>query len=118
MSETPEIQPPSQPSALDTRAEVKPTPAKSRSWSWGCLGMVGCLLAVVVIVSLPIILGFTTVNGLLTVVQSSVQNILNPPSVAIVDPSQTIVQSVMPLGQLVSVSIQLAKADIQVSVHE
>jgi hypothetical protein len=45
-------------------------------------------------------------------------SVINPPTVASVTSTQTIVSRIQPLGQLVSISVQLAKADIYVSVQQ
>jgi hypothetical protein len=100
-------------------APPPPPPRQSRGCLWGVIGMLGCSVILLLVFLLPVILGVTTVNTLLGTVQSGVSSIFNPaPPAAVVNSTQSIVQSVLPLGQLVSVSMQLAKADIQISVTE
>jgi uncharacterized protein DUF4230 len=81
----------------------------------------GCLLFVGLIIALAIALGATTltnvVGGFRTVLNQSISNI-QPTPVATVISTQTIVEGIQPLGQLVSISTQLAKADINVSIAQ
>lgn len=84
----------------------------------GCL--TGCILIIAVIgllaslpVILPLIMGTITLNN----VFGGIQNLFQPqPQTATVVSTKTIVTNLQPMGQLVSVSVQLAKADIQVNV--
>lgn len=86
-------------------------------WIFGTLFICGLIAGITIL--LPVLLGMTTINGLFGGIQAGIQNILNPsPAVATITTSQTIVQSVLPLGQLVSVSSQVAKADIVIGVQE
>ena len=62
-----------------------------------------------------IITGMNTLSG---VIDSIAGVFRGQPTTATVTSTQTIVNSVKPLGQLVSVSAQLAKADIRVEVRE
>ncbi|MBZ0289450.1 MAG: DUF4230 domain-containing protein, partial [Anaerolineae bacterium] len=83
--------------------------------AWGVGGALGCLLLLILPVVVLLLMGVITVNGLL----SGVQNVLSPkPAVATVFSTQTIVTGIQPMGQLVSVSSQLAKADIAIGVQQ
>lgn len=100
---------------------VPPSQAQRvNGWRGGCAGWVlGCVLALVVVPILAIVvalvMGLTTVNGLV----QGIQNIFSPaPPVARITTTQTIINSVQPLGQLVSISAQLAKAEIGVSITQ
>lgn len=90
-----------------------PLPPPRRS---GCLqfvvGGIGCLLLIMAIVFVPPLIGitsiFTLVGGLLDT---------QPPSARVYS-SQTIITRIQPLGQLVSMSVQVAKADIGVNINQ
>jgi hypothetical protein len=77
----------------------------------GC-GVIILIIAVIFFL-LPTVLGINTLNnffdGILTVLRPS-------PSFATTSSTQTIVTGIQPLGQLVTVSAQLAKADINIGV--
>ncbi len=86
---------------------------------WMVGGLTGCLLLPLIIFGIPVILGLTSANNVLSGIQKGIEGIINPaPPAALATSSQTIVRSVMPLGQLVSISVQMAKADISVGVHQ
>lgn len=84
----------------------------------GCL--TGCALLIAVVgfvaslpVVIPIIMGTITLNNVI----GGIQNLFSPkPQTAAVISTHTIVTSLQPMGQLVSVSAQMAKANIQVGV--
>jgi hypothetical protein len=83
--------------------------------AWGVGGALGCLGLIIVPIVVLLLMGTITINGLL----SSVQNVFSPrPPVAAITSSQTILTGIQPMGQLVSVSAQLAKADIFVGVQQ
>jgi hypothetical protein len=83
-----------------------------RGCLWGIVGAVGCLAVLLVIPVVLTLMGVTTMGGLL----GSLGLSLAPPQQATVITTQTIVQGIQPMGQLVSVSAQLAKADVQVNI--
>lgn len=84
----------------------------------------GCVWALVVtilgVIGLPlffvavmVIGGFNTFGGIIT----DLRELFVPePPVATVDSRQTVITSLQPLGQLVSISAQVAKADIDVDI--
>jgi hypothetical protein len=78
----------------------------------GCLGLIAVLLLVVVLV--PSLLG----AGVLDRFFSSLSNTFNPPTIARSASTETILTGIQPLGQLVSISAQLAKADIDIGVQQ
>ncbi len=91
---------------------VKPTRS---GCLWGIGGVIGCLVILLIIPIVLILLGVTSFSGLL----GSLGGVLGaPPPRAQVISTQTIVQGIQPLGQLVSVSAQLAKADLSVNVYQ
>src|SRR5690606_20062539 len=94
------------------------TSRNNKGCLWALLGSFGCLLVLAVMLLVPVLLGYTSLNALLGTLQSTITNIVQPPAVAQTTSTQTIVQSVLPLGQLVSVNVQLAKADIHVGVRQ
>jgi hypothetical protein len=93
--------------------ETKPTRS---GCLWGAAGAVGCLLLLLVVPVTLVALGVTSFGGILT----SIGGIFGAgqPTTANVISTQTIVQGIQPLGQLVSVSAQLAKADVMVKVYQ
>ncbi len=83
---------------------------------WGIGGMVGCLVVLAVIPLTMIVLGMTSLNGII----GGLGNILGvgePPRASVIS-TRTIVEGIQPLGQLVSVSAQLARADMQVNINQ
>jgi len=79
----------------------------------------GCLIFVVVIIGALIFFTGSTLTSVLGSVGGLVGlDQINQPAVATVVPSQTIVQGIQPLGQLVSVSVQMAKAGVFVGVGQ
>jgi len=82
---------------------------------WGIAGAIGCLVIALIVPITLVILGVTSLSGIL----GSIGTLLNvgKPTTAAVISTQTIVEGIPPLGQLVSVSVQLAKADVKVSVN-
>jgi len=89
----------------------------------GCLtaflGALGCMGALAIILVAAVLLGVTSLGGVLNGVGGLLGvGIAAPPPVAGIVSSQTIVQGIQPLGQLVSVSAQLAKADVFVGVGQ
>jgi hypothetical protein len=110
-----ENQPAPQP---ESESEAQPTQLSPDllvpATSGGCLRWMlsGCG-AMIVLTGLLLIFGVTTLNNIFGGFNQMLGR--TPPTARITD-TQTIVQSVLPLGQLVSVSVQLAKADIEVGV--
>ena len=88
------------------------------SSSKGCLIFsilsIGCLSLPIIILGISIVLGVTTFNN----VKNGIVGIFRPQTTANVVSTETILQSIRPLGQLVSVSAQVAKADIHVGVEQ
>ena len=83
--------------------------------AWGVGGALGCLFLLILPIVVLLLLGTITVNGLF----SGIQNVFTPkPAVATVFSTQTIVTGIQPMGQLVSVSSQLAKADIAIGIQQ
>lgn len=93
-------------------AEPTPPPAKPRStWAWPA-----AIVAVVAILCIsPIICISVTTGSILQPFQNLFGG-MNQQTTARVSSSQTIVTGIKPLGQIVSMSVQLAKADIGVNV--
>ena len=83
---------------------------------WGVGGAIGCLVLLLIVPITLVLLGVTSVSGLLGGL-GGVFGASAPPSATVIS-SQTIVQGIQPLGQLVSVSAQLAKADVRVNITQ
>ncbi len=97
--------------------EVEPETRPTRNGClWGIGGAVGCLLLLLVIPVTLVLLGVTSFSGLL----GSLGGLFGAgaPVTANIISSQTIVQGIQPMGQLVSISAQLAKADVQVRIYQ
>ncbi|MBE2181956.1 MAG: DUF4230 domain-containing protein [Anaerolineae bacterium] len=120
-----------------SNAPIAPSPAertpqivyvsKSRgSCSTLLLGGLGCGFILVVALAVLMVTGGVSISNLLNSFQlgnilnsaSSLVATANVPPRAQVDQSQAILVNVQPLGQLVSVSSQLAQADIRVGVAQ
>jgi hypothetical protein len=107
------------PEIVPYQTPSEPSGRKNTGCIWIIGGLTGCLLLPLIIFGLPIVLGLTSVNNVLGGIQKGIEGIINPaPPAAVAVSSQTVVQSVMPLGQLVSISVQMAKADISIGVHQ
>lgn len=95
------------------------SPSNSGRWGFneaalGCLALTGIIVLIVVTgVTVSILSGVWTFKGVIT----SIGGFFGQPTTAEVIPSRTIVTSLQPLGQLVSISVEVAKADIGVSVY-
>jgi len=104
------------------QARSSPTEAESPAERarWGCLGASGCLALVALVLIVPAILTAGTVGGGFLLIQNAVGSIFGEaqPPRASVTASQTIVNQVRPLGQLVSTSAQVAKADVYVGIQQ
>jgi len=86
---------------------------------WGCGGAFGCLLVLLLGVGITAILVAGTFSGGLSLLENTLTTALRPaPPSASVTSSQTIINRIQPLGQLVSTSAQVAKADIDVSIQQ
>ncbi|MGQ9908769.1 MAG: DUF4230 domain-containing protein [Candidatus Flexifilum sp.] len=119
------VYPPPPPNLLPSglRAAVPPSgygapePPRERvnGCAYGCAGMGGCLLLIGVAVLVLVLTGVTSVGNLIGGIGSALGAGRAP--VANVLTTQTVVTSIQPLGQLVSVSAQLAKADIFVGIE-
>lgn len=82
--------------------------------AWGLAGMLGCLLVILVPFIVAILLGMTTLGGIL----ASIQAVFSPRTTASVLSSQTIVREILPKAELVTASAQLAKAGILIGVQQ
>lgn len=90
-------------------------PRRASGNSYGCLALLAVLIVSPCVgIAIIILSGNAALSGML----SSVMNFFNPPPTANIVSSRTIVYSLQGLGQLVTVSSEVAKADIQVSVNE
>ncbi len=71
-------------------------------------------LAALLAVAVPTLIG----TGVLDRVTNALSQAVNPPTTARTVTTRTILTGIQPLGQLVSISVQLAKADIDVGVQQ
>jgi hypothetical protein len=92
---------------------IQPPTRPGQGCRWFVIGSLGCLTLLLLALAVPIILGVTTANNVI----GGIFGIFDPqPRTATVNSTQTLVQGIQPLGQLVSISAQLAKADINVGI--
>lgn len=102
--------------AIVRRVSTEEAVPRQQGGSWGCarvvivLALIAAALTAVLILSTQFTLG-GLVSGLTTLLAPG------PAQITVV-PSQTIINSIQPMGQLVSISVQLAKADIEVSISQ
>ncbi len=83
---------------------------------WGIGGMIGCLIILLIIPATLIVSGVLSVGGLIGGL-GSILGAGEPPRASVIS-SQTIVEGIQPMGELVSISVQLAKADVTVNVNQ
>lgn len=96
-------------------ADSPPAPRQRSGCFWGFLGSLGCLAVLIILMAIPVIAVPATVANV-------IDNVLAPlrsrPPLAQVLGTQTIVQRIQPLGQLVNLSVQLVQADVLVGVEQ
>lgn len=111
MSSSPVDQPPEMPE--DIPDKVYAERRKDGCYAFfTCLGIM--LLVVIVIAVAPTLIGVNILGSL----ADSLGSAFNQPPMAQTMSTRTVVTGIQPLGQLVSISAQLAKADIQVGVRQ
>ena len=94
--------------------DIHSTPRASRN-NFGCLALLAVLIVSPCVgIAIVILSSSAGLSGML----SSVMNFLDPPATVNIVSNRTIVHSLQGLGQLVTVSSEVAKAGIQVSVNE
>ncbi len=82
-------------------------------------GAFGCLFVLLAALFLLALSVAGTLNGGLSLLQTRVSALVQPgPATGSVTSSQTIVNRIQPLGQLVSTSAQVARADIEVRIQQ
>jgi hypothetical protein len=82
---------------------------------YGVVGALGCLLLLLAPIVIAVLLGVTTFGS----VRESMLGIFSSaPPVANTFSTETIVQGIQPMGELVSISAQLAKADITIGIQQ
>ncbi len=112
-----EIIPVADPGSMTYTVEEDEAPRPTRNGClWGIAGAVGCGVLLLIIPVTLILLGVTSVGGLLGGL-GGLFGVSAPPTANVLS-TQTIVQGIQPMGQLVSVSAQVAKADVQVSIYQ
>lgn len=93
-------------------ADPPPSGFNGRSCLLGCGG---CLALIVIAIAAILLTGAVSVNGVVNNLAGLFN--VNRPSTATITSTQTVITSIQPLGQLVSVSTQLARADIYVGIE-
>ncbi|MBZ0288807.1 MAG: DUF4230 domain-containing protein [Anaerolineae bacterium] len=100
----------------ESRDVQPPSPRISKGCVWFLIGSLGCLAVLLLALIAPVILGISTANNTL----NTILNIFQPnsgPQTATITSTQTLLQGIQPLGQLVSVRTELAKADIRIGIQ-
>lgn len=120
MSNLPAVPPPPEPIVVKGVSSVA-TPAATKQSKRGCgMGCLTCglvigvsgLAAITVIIVALLLGGTTTINALF----GGIRGLIAPPVIAVVGDTQTSVIDLAPLSQLVTISTQLARADVPVQV--
>jgi hypothetical protein len=117
--QAPAAPPPTLPEQPTTVLVQPPAPRFHVScWAVGCLILaVGCLI----VVAIPVVLGVDVVNKIQDGISYMVEGLRNgfeAQPVAQVTSRPSVIESIQPLGQLVSVEMQLAKADLRVDIRQ
>lgn len=82
----------------------------------GLFGLIGCLAIVIAVVAVLIFAPVAVVGGVINSLRGVFNTSSLPVTASVID-TPSIINSVLPLGQLVTVNAQLAKADIKVDVR-
>src|SRR5262245_49000686 len=97
-----------------TPPETPPPPRRSGCY-YGLIGALGCLVLLLLPIVIAVLLGVTTRSS----VRESVFGMFSSARpVATTFSTETIVQGIQPMGELVSISAQLAKADITIGIQQ
>ncbi len=90
-------------------------PARRGNCLWFVAGSMGCVVLLCIVIAAPIIFGMNTLGGL----WNGIIGLFSPQSAtAAIANTRTIVQGIQTMGQLVTIGVELAKADISVSVRQ
>lgn len=82
----------------------------------GLFGLIGCSAIVITVIAVLIFAPVAVVGGVINGLRG-LFNVSSLPLTASVIDTPSIINSVLPLGQLVTVNVQLAQADISVNMH-
>ena len=117
MSNLPTLPSPPETITIPNAAATSAAPANKRGCSRGCLTC-GLILGVTSLVAVTVIIVAVLVGGSSTInaVFGGLRGLIAPPSVAGVGDARTAVIDLAPLSQLVTISTQLARADVPVQV--
>jgi hypothetical protein len=109
--------PPQPETVVVTASEAPVTSTRKRPGCSGCLGCAGLVSAALIVAVAAVIIALIVGgSGTVTAVFDGFRALLAPPTVATVGSTQTIVTSIAPLSRLVTISAQLARADVPVQV--
>ena len=93
---------------------VEPRPRRNPFWN----ALAGCFVLLTVVVILiflaPTLIGVNVVASVVDIARS----LVNPPTTARVDSRGTIISGIQSIGQLVSISVQMAEPEINVGVQQ
>lgn len=99
-----------------------PAPATARRGiNWLALGCLLTLVVCLVLVAIPVLMGVDILSRIgqgIDYMVTGIQNGFQTEPVARVTGSQTVIDSIQPLGQVVSVEMQLAKANMTVEIRQ
>lgn len=103
--------------AIVTAANLPAVDERKRRGCGGCLGCAGLVSATLIVaVAAVIITLLLSGGGAVNAIFDGVRSLVAPVTSATVGDAQTIVTSIAPLSQLVTISAQLARADVPVRV--
>jgi len=103
------------PAALPEVTPPETPPARRSGCYYGLIGALGCLVLLLLPIVIAVLLGVTTFSS----VRESIFGIFSSSRpVATTFSTETIVQGIQPMGELVSISAQLAKADITIGIQQ
>ncbi len=90
---------------------------RKRPGCTGCLGCAGLVSAALIVAVAAVIVALIVGGGsTVTAIFDGFRSLVSPPTIATVGSTQTIVTSIAPLSRLVTISAQLARADVPVQV--
>ncbi len=95
-----------------------PGPPSASGGRSGCFWLLGGCATVLVAIALGLVLLLLAGGATLNNLTANIQRLLNPPPAASIITSQSLMHSIQPMGQLVTISTRMAKADIDVSIAQ
>lgn len=104
------------PNATNPQSTQRPVRRGNSGCAWLFATVFICVLFTLLVPTVLVVTGVTTVSNILNGIGSILGIDITPETTAVVETPPSVVQSIQPLGQLVSLRTELAKADINVNV--